>query len=264
MRWLEDIVLGLVQGMTEFLPVSSSGHLVVVPAVLGWRQPSLTFDLVLHLGTLIAVLFSFRRDLLGLLVGLFGGGPDPRADRRMIGLLALGSIPAGIAGLALGNEFESLFEEPLWVCLFWVVTACILLGVERMVRTGVARHEVDARRAGWIGVAQAVAITPGISRSGSTIAAGVAQGMTREAAARYSFLLAIPAIVGAVATKFGDLTNGSFHITGPVIAGFVAATISGWFAIEGFLAYLRTHSLRAFAAYLLVAAPVAAIIIELR
>lgn len=264
MGWLEDIVLGVVQGLTEFLPISSSGHLVVVPAVLGWDQPDLTFDLILHLGTLLAVLFSFRRDLLGLLVGLFGGGPDPRADRRMIGLLVLGSIPAGLAGLTLGNEFESLFEEPLWACAFWVVTAVILLAVERMIRAGVAEHDVDARRASWIGLAQAASITPGISRSGSTIAAGVAQGMTREAAARFSFLLAIPAIVGAVATKITDVTSGRFDITGPVIAGFIAATISGWLAIEGFLAYLRTHSLRAFAAYLLVAAPVAAVIIELR
>lgn len=264
MGWFEDIVLGLVQGLTEFLPVSSSGHLVVVPAMFGWEKPDLTFDLILHLGTLLAVLFSFRRDLRRLLVGLFGGGPDPRADRRMIGLLALGSVPAAIAGLALGDEFESLFEEPLWVCLFWVVTACILLGVERRIRAGVANHEVDARRAGWIGVAQAAAITPGISRSGATIAAGVAQGMTREAAARFSFLLAIPAIVGAVATRVTDVTSGRFDITGPVIAGFVAATVSGWLAIEGFLAYLRTHSLRAFAGYLLVAAPVAAVVIELR
>ncbi len=264
MGWLEDIVLGVVQGLTEFLPISSSGHLVVVPAVLGWDKPSLTFDLVLHLGTLLAVLFSFRRDLLGLLVGLFGGGPDPRADRRMIGLLALGSVPAGVAGLALGNEFESLFEEPLWACLFWVVTACILLGVERIIRAGVTRHEVDTRRAVWIGVAQAASITPGISRSGSTIAAGVAQGMTREAAARFSFLLAIPAIVGAVATKAGEITSGRFEITGPVVAGFVAATVTGWLAIEGFLSYLRNHSLRAFALYLLIVAPVAAVIIELR
>ena len=264
MEWIEDIVLGVVQGLTEFLPISSSGHLVVIPAVLGWDQPSLTFDLVLHLGTLVAVLFAFRRDLLALLVGLFGGGPDPRRDRRMIGLLALGSIPAGIAGLALGNEFESLFEEPLWVCLFWVVTAFILLGAERIIRAGVARHDVDARRAAWIGVAQAAAITPGISRSGTTIAAGVAQGMTREAAARFSFLLAIPAIIGATATRVTDLTSGRFDVTGPVVAGFVAAAISGWIAIEGFLAYLRTHSLRVFAVYLLIAAPVAAVIIELR
>jgi len=264
MGWLEAIVLGVVQGLTEFLPISSSGHLVVVPAVLRWDQPDLTFDLILHLGTLVAVLFSFRRDLLALLTGLFGGGPDPRADRRMIGLLALGSIPAGIAGLALGSEFESLFEEPLWACFFWVLTALILLGAERIIRAGVARHDVDARRATWIGVAQAAAITPGISRSGTTIAAGVAQGMTREAAARFSFLLAIPAIIGAAATRVADIASGEFEITGPVVAGFVAAAVSGWLAIDWFLAYLRAHSLRVFAIYLLIAAPVAALIIELR
>src|SRR5512141_455547 len=107
--WLESIVLGIVQGLTEFLPVSSSGHLVVVPAVLGWKQPSLTFDLVLHLGTLIAVVFAFREELWALVLGLFGQGGDPRTARRLIWLLFLGSIPAAIAGIAFGNFFEKRF-----------------------------------------------------------------------------------------------------------------------------------------------------------
>ena len=264
MSWLQDIVLGLVQGLTEFLPVSSSGHLVVVPAVFDWRQPSLTFDLVLHLGTLLAVVVSFRHDLARLAEGLVGRGPDPQAMRHMIWLLFLGSIPAGIAGLTLESEFESLFDEPLWVCAFWVVTACVLLGVEHLIRSRRAQAALDQRRAIVVGIAQAASITPGISRSGSTIAAGIAQGLTRSEAARFSFLLSIPAIAGAVVSQVPDVTGGKFHITGPVIAGFAAAAVSGYVAIEGFLRFLRRNSLRAFAYYLLVAAPVSALIIELR
>ncbi len=269
MGWLESIVLGLTQGLTEFLPISSSGHLVVLPALLGWQQPSLTFDLVLHLGTLVAVIIAFRRELFTLARGLFGGGPDPRADRRLIGLLLLGSIPAGIAGLLLGSEFESLFDQPLWVCAFWVVTAGILLGAEYLAaRVAIVEHHTPAapntRRALVIGAAQAVAITPGISRSGFTIAAGIAQGIPREESARFSFLLSIPVILGAVATRIPDLTSGKFRITGPVVAGFVVAGVSGWLAIEGLLKYLRTHSLRVFAVYLLIVAPLAAIALELQ
>ncbi|CAB4912120.1 MAG: undecaprenyl-diphosphatase [Actinobacteria bacterium] len=266
MDWLESIVLGLVQGITEFLPISSSGHLVVVPALLGWKQPPLAFDLVLHLGTLIAVIFSFRYQLLHLGRGLIGRGANPAADRRLIGLLLLGSIPAGIAGLLLGSEFESLFDQPLWVCGFWVVTAGILLGGEYLAaRYLVTRPPTtpNAKRTLVIGVAQAVAITPGISRSGATISAGIAQGIEREEAARFSFLLSIPIILGAIATKIPDVVNGNFRITGPVIAGFIVAGISGWVAIEGLLKYLRTNSLRIFAYYLLIVAPISAIILEL-
>ena len=266
MDWLESIVLGLVQGITEFLPISSSGHLVVVPALLGWKQPPLAFDLVLHLGTLIAVIFSFRYQLLHLGRGLIGRGANPAADRRLIGLLLLGSIPAGIAGLLLGSEFESLFDQPLWVCGFWIVTAGILLGGEYLAaRYLVTRPPTtpNAKRTLVIGVAQAVAITPGISRSGATISAGIAQGIEHEEAARFSFLLSIPIILGAIATKIPDVVNGNFRITGPVIAGFIVAGISGWVAIEGLLKYLRTHSLRIFAYYLLIVAPISAIILEL-
>lgn len=264
MGWLESIVLGIVQGLTEFLPVSSSGHLVVVPAVLGWKQPSLTFDLVLHLGTLIAVVFAFREDLWILLLGLFGKGEDPATARRLIWLLFLGSIPAAIAGIALGNFFEKRFDDPLTTCFELLGTAVILLVAEWVIRGGEGHHPIDNTRAGIIGVAQAVAILPGISRSGSTIAAGLVTRVSREEAARYSFLLAIPAIGGAVATKIPDVADGNFHVTGPVIAGFFASMIVGWIAIEWLLRYVRTHSFVPFAVYLLIAAPICAVIIELR
>jgi undecaprenyl-diphosphatase len=262
--WLESIVLGVVQGFTEFLPISSSGHLVVVPAALGWEQPSLTFDLVLHLGTLIAVVFAFRTELRVLALGVAGRGDDLRSARRLALLLLIGSIPAGIAGLAFGSFFEKRFDDPLATCFELLLTAAILLGAEYVIRGGEGDAPVDARRAGIIGLAQAVSILPGISRSGATISAGLVVDVPREEATRFSFLLAIPAIAGAVATKVPDVLDGSFDLTGPVIAGFFAAAIAGWLSIEWLLRYLRGHSFVPFAVYLLVAAPVAALIIELR
>jgi undecaprenyl-diphosphatase len=262
--WLESIVLGIVQGLTEFLPVSSSGHLVVVPAMVGWEQPELTFDLVLHLGTLIAVVFAFRQELWVLALGVVGRGDDPRTARRLVWLLFLGSIPAAIAGIAFGSFFEDRFDDPIATCFELLATAAILLAAEWFIRRGEGHEPVDEARAGIIGVAQAVAILPGISRSGATIAAGLVTKVSREDAARYSFLLAIPAIAGAVATKVPDVADGTFEITGPVIAGFLAATLVGWLSIEWLLRYVRTHSFVPFAIYLIIAAPIAALIIELR
>jgi undecaprenyl-diphosphatase len=267
MDWLEDVVLGLVQGLTEFLPVSSSGHLVVVPAVFGWDEPSLTFDLVLHLGTLLAVVVYYRHDLWEIGAGVFGHGDDPRRYRRLLLLLVIGSIPAAIAGLAFGEFFEDRFEEPLWACFELIVNAGILLGAEWLVARGMTAgvdRPVDAGRAATIGVAQAVSITPGISRSGATITTGMVLGVSRAEATRYSFLLSIPAIAGAVASRVPDVTGGDFDLTGPVIAGFLVAMVSGYLSIGIFLRYVRTHTLRPFAYYLLIMAPISALIIVLR
>jgi undecaprenyl-diphosphatase len=260
--WLESIILGAVQGLTEFLPISSSGHLVIVPALFGWKDPSLTFDLVLHLGTLIAVLFAFRADLWILLVGLFGRGDDPATARRTIGLLVIGSIPAGLVGLAFGSFFEKRFEDAVTATLFLYVTAAILLGAEWVIRRGEGHEPVDGRRAGLIGVAQAAAIFPGISRSGSTIGAGLVQKVSRESATRFSFLLSIPAIAGAVATKVPDVANGHFKVTGPVVAGFLTAMVIGWVAIEWLLRYVRTHSFVVFSVYLVVFATISLVALE--
>jgi undecaprenyl-diphosphatase len=260
--WFESIVLGIVQGLTEFLPVSSSGHLVVVPALFGWKQPKLTFDLVLHLGTLLAVVFVFRRELWELLLALFGRGEDVRGKRRLIVLLFIGTVPAGIAGLAFGNFFEDRFDDPFATCFLLLGTAALLLIAEWVIRDGEGHEPIDERRAGVIGIAQAVAILPGISRSGSTISAGLVTRVSRNEATRFSFLLSIPAIAGAVATKVPDVVSGKFHITGPVVAGFLVATLVGWVAIEWLLRYVRTHSFVPFAIYLIVFAVVAAVVIQ--
>ncbi|HVM39779.1 MAG TPA: undecaprenyl-diphosphate phosphatase [Acidimicrobiia bacterium] len=257
-----DMVLGLVQGLTEFLPVSSSGHLVVVPAVFGWDEPSLSFDLVLHLGTLVAVVVYFWNDLWGMATGVFGRGADPEGSRRLLLLVAVGTIPAALAGLLLDGFFESFFEEPLWVCLFWLVTAAVLLLVERA--GGGGDRPLDMRVALLVGCAQAAAIMPGISRAGSTIAAGLALGLSREDAARFSFLLSVPAITGAGLTIVPDIASGSFDVTGSVAAGFVVAALSGYLAVAGLLRLIRTRTLVPFSAYLVIASPVAATVLIAR
>ncbi|HEX5616748.1 MAG TPA: undecaprenyl-diphosphatase UppP [Acidimicrobiia bacterium] len=264
---LQAIVLGIVQGLTEFLPVSSSGHLVVVPAMLGWDDASLTFDLVLHLGTLVAVVAAYRSDLLDLARGLFGRGPDPETARRLVLLLAIGTVPAALAGALFASTFEDTFDDALWTCAQLVVTGGILVGAEALERRWRSRDVsvgLTPANAAAIGVAQAAAILPGISRSGATIATGLAFGIERAVVARFSFLMSIPIIAGAILTKVPDVTSGEFELTASVAAGFVAAAVSGWLAIEVFLRYLRSHSLRPFAIYLFVFAPVAALIIEVR
>jgi len=216
---VEAIVVGIVQGLTEFLPVSSSGHLVVVPNLLGWDEPSLAFDLVLHLGTLLAVVVYFWDDLWRLAASVFArgrqgenGGGEIAEGRRMLGYLIVGTIPAGLAGLAFDDFFEDLFDKPLWVCLFWAVTALILVVAEAFHRRAAAKTFTWSLALA-VGMAQAVALAPGISRSGATIALAIAVGVSRTEAARFSFLLAVPAIVGAALATMLDVSSPSVRTT---------------------------------------------------
>jgi undecaprenyl-diphosphatase len=260
---LQEITLGLVQGLTEFLPISSSGHLVVVPALFDWEEPSLTFDILLHMGTLAAVVIYFRAELWRLTLGFFGRGDDVAGARRMLRLLVVGTVPAGVIGLAFEGLFEDLFHSPLWVCGELLATAALLVWMERLGERAKQR-QLDDRVALTMGVAQAAAIAPGISRSGSTIGAGLWLGLTREEATRFSFLLSIPAIAGAGLVSLKDVSGGEFEVTGAVVAGMVVSGISGYLSIGFLLRLVRTTSLRVFAAYLLVFSPVAALIIVLR
>ena len=196
---------GLVQGLTEFLPISSSGHLVIVPVMLGWEEPALGLTVMLHMGTLVALLIYFRADLIGLALGLLGKGEDPAAARRIIRFLIIGTIPAVVAGLALGGFFEEPFHRPYETCIELVITGFLLIGMERYGERA-RRRPLDDGRAAFIGAGQALAILPGISRSGATIGAGLLAGLTREEATRFSFLLSIPAIAGA---GLLDLAEGS-------------------------------------------------------
>jgi undecaprenyl-diphosphatase len=185
MSLLEAIVLGAVQGLTEFIPISSSGHLVIVPELLGWDTPGLAFDVMLHVASLLALLVYFSGDLLDLWKGFVAGD---RSSRRLVSLLILGSVPAGAAGLFFGDYFEDQFENAEAAAVQLVITAFILVGAEQLLRfnerksasTGAQLRDMDDLRlldATLIGTAQAISILPGISRSGSTIGAGLAVGM---------------------------------------------------------------------------------------
>lgn len=246
----QAIVLGALQGATEFLPISSSGHLVIVPALLGWREPSVAFDVLLHAGTLAAVLLYFRSDLISLAAGTL---KDVRArrmgrDARLLLLLVVGTIPAGFAGLLLGDLFEGLFSRPAAVGGFLLVTAALMLAADRF---GTGAYEIDQLTtlgAAAIGLAQAAAIAPGVSRSGTTISVGMLLGMERRDAARFSFLLLIPITLGSALVKLKDLPAGGVALA-PSLAGFVAATVVGYGCIAFLLDYLASHRLRVFAAY---------------
>ncbi|MFN2588054.1 MAG: undecaprenyl-diphosphate phosphatase [Actinomycetota bacterium] len=256
---LEALVLGAVQGLTEFVPISSSGHLVLVPEALGWDPPGLAFDVLLHVASLIALLAYFSGDLVDLVRGSLAGDAGAR---RLARLLALGTIPAAVAGVVLGDYFEGTFEDAEASALQLVATAVILVAGEQALTFHERRRAETGRRlrtmvdlnagdAGLVGVAQAVSILPGISRSGATIAAGLAVATKREDAARFAFLLAIPALAGAAVVKVPDL-EGSLGF-GAGLAGFAASLVTSYAAIAILIKYLKTRSLYPFAAYCVVA-----------
>jgi undecaprenyl-diphosphatase len=257
---VHEIVEGLIQGLTEFLPVSSSGHLVIVPAMLGWEEPPLGLTVLLHLGTLVALVIYFRLEIIGLLLGVLGQGEDPAAARRIVRFLIIGTIPAVVAGLALGGFFEDAFQRPYESSVELVITGLLLVGMEKYGERA-RRRPLDDGRAAFIGGAQALAILPGISRSGATIGAGLLAGLSREEATRFSFLLSIPAIAGALVL---DLAKGDLVVTGASVAGTVVAGVAGYLSIHYLLRFVRTHSLVVFAWYLFAIGPISALVIWLR
>lgn len=238
-------LLALIQGLTEFLPISSSGHLVLAQAALGFEAPALTADVALHVGTLVAVLVVYRRDVLALLSGI------PRGELGEPALVVLGTLPAAAVGLVFRSELERAFDQPRWAAGGLFVTALVLLAGE----WGRRRSRPDEESFRWwhalgIGLAQALAIWPGISRSGTTIAAGMLCGLSPARAARFSFLLAIPAILGAALLQAPALAGQSGAdglgrlLWGAAFAGFV-----GWGALRVLLAFLGRGAFTWFAAY---------------
>jgi undecaprenyl-diphosphatase len=254
---LRALILGLLQGATEFLPVSSSGHLVLVPWWLGWDEPSLVFDVVLHLGTLMAVLVYFWRDWLTVLRAGWNALRDRSLqdpDARLLLLIILGTVPAALAGALLESMFESAFSDPPLVAFFLLITALLLVLSEHRHVADRPLSDLQARDALTVGVAQAFAIFPGLSRSGSTIAAGLWRGLSRPAAARFSFLLATPIILGTGAKQLlldvvlGDAAIGH-DMVAPMIVGFIAAAITGYACIWFLLRLLQRRRLYGFAVY---------------
>ena len=261
MSLFQALILGLVQGATEFIPISSSGHLVLFPWLLNWDKAPLAFDTTVHWGTLVAVLAVFWRDLWGLYVAGLNGflaiigihRSYDRAQARLAWAIVLGSVPAALAGFLLEDFFEDLFGKPATAASLLLVTAGILALSERMSRQVRSITSIGWIDALFIGLAQAFAIMPGISRSGSTIAAGMSRGVQREAAARFSFLLSTPVIFGAGMFKLFDLISagGLDEILGALLVGFVAAVVSGYICIRWLLNYLSHRTLYIFASYCL-------------
>lgn len=241
----EAALLGLVQGLTEFLPVSSSAHLVLAEELLGVVVSGIVFEVVVHLATLCAVLWVYRSRVTELASGVLRG---ERAAWSYVGLLVLASIPAGLAG-TLGHEFfEGMFDRPVWAAAFLVVTGFLVWSI-RWTAPRAARERPDPRDAVWIGIAQALAILPGISRSGATLATGVWKGVDAVRMAEFSFLLSVPAILGAGLLQLGDIRATEPATAIPIAVGFVAALLTGVVAIRLFVRMLERRAFHWFAAY---------------
>jgi undecaprenyl-diphosphatase len=267
---LQAILLGIVQGLTEFLPVSSSGHLLLGQYFLGLDQQrfGLSFDVALHLGTLLAVVTYFWRDLLRMayaLVRSFRRGrnlADP--DQRLAYLVVVSTIPAVLIGFFLEDFFETAVRNP-WV----VVINLVVVGLLFLVGEAVGRKSRPAEKLGFfgafaVGLAQAAALVPGVSRSGATITVGLFLGLRREEAARYSFLMSVPIIAGAGSLKLSEVVSEGMSLSEAVMfeAGFVCSAVVGYLAIRFLLAFLRDHSLRIFAYYRFALAALVAVLLS--
>lgn len=246
MSELEALWLGIVQGLTEFLPVSSSGHLVLVGTLMGLEaEGGLLFEIALHVATLVAIVIFYRRRIFELVEGAFRG----RAEAwRYIGKLALGSVPIGIVGITARHWVEQVFAAP------WVTGVCLLITGAIVWTTRGRLQTTNGSEPSWraallIGFAQAFAVLPGISRSGSTVAAALSLGIAPAAAAEFSFLLGVVAISGAAVLSLPDIAVASPDVMAGVLAGSAAALLSGLFALWLFVQMLRTHVFHYFAFY---------------
>lgn len=271
MGLLEAVVLGALQGATEFLPISSSAHLVIVPAALGWHAP-LSFDVAVHIATGLAVLAYFRADWARLIGGgwrgLRAGNPWADPDARALILIGVASIPVAVAGIAFRAVYEQLLSGDLSAVAReagaqLIVNGLLLVAAEPLARAQAMRRlgaaapaatggaDVGPLQSVVIGLAQALALLPGISRSGATIVAGQVLGLSRESAARFSFLLGTPAILGAGIVEAFERSGGAAAPgeVGALAAGFAASFVVGWVSIDWLLGYLRRAPLHAFAVY---------------
>ena len=257
---LQGLIIGIVQGLTEFLPVSSSAHLVFIQNILG-VESSLAFDTFLHLGSLLAVLWFFRGDIIkmlkswwlsigDLLQGRFKQGFIDDPYKRLAWYVILATIPVGLVGILFEDSVEGLFSGALYVPAFFLfVTGTILYLSQRMTSGEVDFHNVSAKESLFMGLGQACAILPGLSRSGTTIAAGLVIGLDKEFAAKFSFILSIPAILGAFILQVKDIGSAMDANFLPIFLGFIAAFIAGYAAIKWMLELIQKRSLDIFAYY---------------
>ena len=257
---IQGIIIGIVQGLTEFLPVSSSAHLVFVQKFLG-VESSIAFDVFLHLGTLIAVMWFFRYDIYKMLVswwssiqdifhGRFKEGFYDDPYKRLAWYVILATIPVGLVGVLFEDSVDALFSGALYVPAFFLfVTGTILYLSQRMSSGEINYNTITKKEALFMGLGQACAILPGLSRSGTTIAAGLTIGLNKEFAAKFSFILSIPAILGAFILQLKDIGSAMDANLLPVLLGFIASIIAGYMAIKWMLDLIQNKSLDIFAYY---------------
>ena len=284
--WVQALVLGIVQGLTEFIPVSSSAHLVLVPALAGWERHGLAFDVALHLGTLLALVVYYRADLWGIARAITTRTPSDERTmyRRLLGLLVLASLPVAVAGLTLDDAVESVFSSPTATALLLLLTATVLITGERLHQRQLRRHAVipdpvdeaggeggdgpdrpapdevagaitvermGVREAVIVGLFQTLALLPGVSRSGMTISAGIGAGLSRPAATRFGFLLGLPAIAGAAVVQLPRVDDLDTVTSSELLIGIAAAAISGYLAIAFLVRLVSRAGIDRFAWYVI-------------
>ena len=256
MDFLRAAILGIVQGLAEFLPISSSGHLILVPALFGWDDQGLAFDVGLHVGTLMVLLAYFWRDW----VRMFGKGTrdffryrfafaQHEQESRLLWLIAFGSIPAGVVGLLFDDWIEENVRQPWVVAIMLAVFGAVMLIADRRTRNHRTMDSIGLADAAFIGAAQAMALIPGVSRSGATLCAGLFRDVRRDDAARFAFLLGTPAFVGAAALAARDLSGLSGRDLAELALGFSLSAVVGFAVIHFLLRYLRTRTLAPFVIY---------------
>ncbi|HJU65856.1 MAG TPA: undecaprenyl-diphosphatase UppP [Gemmatimonadaceae bacterium] len=251
MTIFQALVLGVLQGLAEFLPISSSAHLALAPWVFGWPAPGLAFDVSLHVGTLLAVLVYFGREWIALVRAAIDVVVTRRidtAEKRLLLFLIAATIPGGIAGLLLEDLAETTFRAPALIATNLIVMGLVLWLVDRAARVHRPLAAMRFKDAVLIGLAQVFALAPGVSRSGATIAAGLALGLERASAARFSFLMSMPITLAAAAVKVPEAVAQSATLT-PLVVGVIASGVSGFLAIAVLLRYVSRHNYGIFAVY---------------
>jgi undecaprenyl-diphosphatase len=253
LSWLQAIILGISQGLTEFLPISSTAHTLVVSRLLGWPDPGAAFTAVTQVGTELAVVIYFRNDIARILKAWFASltkvEQRSNPDAKMGWYVIIGTIPIGVAGLAFKSSIETTARN-LWLVAGSLIVLGILLGLaDRFAKHTKSEVDLNTKNAILFGLGQALALIPGVSRSGATITAGLAMGFRRDVAARYSFLLAIPAVFASAALTAGDIASDDFVNWPATIVATIVAFVVGYFVIAGLMRYLQTRTFLPFVIY---------------
>lgn len=253
LSWLQAIVLGISQGLTEFLPISSTAHTLIVSKLLGWPDPGAAFTAVTQVGTELAVVIYFRQDIARILKAWFASltkkSERANPDAKMGWYVIIGAIPIGIAGLAFKSSIETTARN-LWLVAATLIVMGILLGLaDRYAKHTKSETDINTKNAVLFGLGQALALIPGVSRSGATITAGLAMGFKRDVAARYSFLLAIPAVFASAALTAGDISSDRFVNWPATMVATIVAFVVGYFVIASLMKYLQTRTFLPFVIY---------------